>query len=145
MDKQEFLDILESALKERISQTAAAGHVAYYRNYIEEQIRSGKSESEILDMLGDPRLIARTLSDTAETGAESRSSAYDYEQDTMKREKEQKGQVMAQKGRRLLLLFLGIAIVLGILAMLVSIVSFVLPIVLPVAAVLFLLSYFRRR
>ncbi len=40
-----------------------AAHVQYYRNYIEEEQRKGLSEEDILNELGDPRLIARTLLD----------------------------------------------------------------------------------
>ena len=41
-----------------------AAHVQYYRNYIEEEQRKGRSEDDILNELGDPHLIARTLLDT---------------------------------------------------------------------------------
>ena len=40
----------------------------YYRNYIEDEQQKGHTETDILNELGDPRLIARTLLDT-EVGA----------------------------------------------------------------------------
>ena len=41
-----------------------AAHVRYYEDYIQSQVRSGRDEQQVLDELGDPRLIARTLLDT---------------------------------------------------------------------------------
>ena len=32
-------------------------------NYIEGEVRSGKSEAQVLEMLGDPWILARTISD----------------------------------------------------------------------------------
>lgn len=46
-----------------------AAHVQYYRNYIEEEQRKERSEDDILNELGDPRLIARTLLDTDSTAS----------------------------------------------------------------------------
>ena len=64
MNKKEFLDILYNQLSGQIPEGNVAAHVQYYRNYIEEEQRKGRTESEILAELGDPRLIARTLLDT---------------------------------------------------------------------------------
>ena len=35
-------------------------NVEYYKNYIKEEMKSGKSEQEVMDMLGDPWAIAKT-------------------------------------------------------------------------------------
>ena len=64
MNKKEFLDILYEQLSGQMPEGNIAAHVQYYRNYIEEQQRTGRTESDILNELGDPRLIARTLLDT---------------------------------------------------------------------------------
>ncbi|MBU5480981.1 DUF1700 domain-containing protein [Blautia sp. MSJ-19] len=64
MDKNEFLDILRSQLSGQMPESQINTHIQYYRNYIEERMQSGNSESEIMNELGDPRLIARTLLDT---------------------------------------------------------------------------------
>ena len=61
MNKQEFLKILRDTLQSQLSSRETENHVEYYRTYIEEQMREGKTEIEILDVLGDPRLIARTI------------------------------------------------------------------------------------
>ena len=68
MSKTEFLDILYNQLSGRMPEGNVAAHVQYYRNYIEDEHQKGRTETEVLSELGDPRLIARTLLDT-EVGA----------------------------------------------------------------------------
>ena len=68
MSKTEFLDILYNQLSGQIPEGSVAAHVQYYRNYIEDEQQKGHTETDILNDLGDPRLIARTLLDT-EVGA----------------------------------------------------------------------------
>ena len=64
MNKKEVLDILYEQLSGQMPEGNVAAHVQYYRNYIEEEQRKGRSEDDILNELGDPHLIARTLLDT---------------------------------------------------------------------------------
>ena len=68
MNKQEFVDRLRMALNGRVSPGLVMDNVNYYQDYINTEIRKGRTEEEVLESLGDPRLIARTLLDT-ETGA----------------------------------------------------------------------------
>ena len=64
MTRKEFLESLERHLRGQLSENQLRGHVEYYRDYIEKEIASGKTEAEVLDMLGDPWLIAKTLIDS---------------------------------------------------------------------------------
>ena len=68
MNKQEFVDRLRMALNGHVSPGLVMDNVNYYQDYINTEIRKGRTEEEVLESLGDPRLIARTLLDT-ETGA----------------------------------------------------------------------------
>lgn len=61
MSRQEFLDTLGRALKREMSDREVMDNIQYYDNYIEQEVRKGKSESEVLAVLGDPRLIAKTI------------------------------------------------------------------------------------
>lgn len=63
MDKKEFLDVLYEQLSGQMPEGTIAAHVQYYRNYIEDEQCKGRSEEDILNELGDPRLITRTLLD----------------------------------------------------------------------------------
>ena len=61
MNRTEFLDTLRSQLSGQMHEGKVAAHVRYYEDYIQSQVRSGRDEQQVLDELGDPRLIARTL------------------------------------------------------------------------------------
>ena len=61
MDKQEFVDRLRMALNGRVSPGLVMDNVNYYEDYINTEIRKGRTEEEVLESLGDPRLIARTI------------------------------------------------------------------------------------
>ena len=64
MNRTEFLDTLRSQLSGQMHEGKVAAHVRYYEDYIQSQVRSGRNEQDVLQELGDPRLIARTLLDT---------------------------------------------------------------------------------
>lgn len=79
MTKQEFLSGLETALSGEVSQQVFLENMRYYRGYIEDELRKGRSEAEVLEELGSPRLIARTIIDAAEAEEEAetgRSSGF---------------------------------------------------------------------
>lgn len=61
MDRNEFISILRTALTGKVPATTVEDNVRYYEEYIEIQLRQGKSEKEILEALGDPRLLAKTI------------------------------------------------------------------------------------
>ncbi len=64
MSKQEFIKELNRALQGEVDRSIIAENVAYYESYIEEQIARGISEQTVLEQLGSPVLIARTIIDT---------------------------------------------------------------------------------
>lgn len=73
MDKQEFLDGLRAALQGSVSAGLVMENVNYYEDYINTEIRKGKTEAEVLSTLGDPRLIAKTI---VQTQGKSEGGAY---------------------------------------------------------------------
>lgn len=79
MDRQTFIDTLRRALYGKISDGELMDNVRYYENYFAQEEALGRSEQEILEELGDPRLIARTLLDTAGRRSEYREYTMDDE------------------------------------------------------------------
>lgn len=77
MTKQEFLSGLETALSGEVSQQVFLENMRYYRGYIEDELRKGRSEAEVLEELGSPRLIARTIIDAAEAEEEAETGRSD--------------------------------------------------------------------
>ena len=65
MNRTEFLDTLRSQLSGQMHEGKVAAHVRYYEDYIRQEMNRGRSEQEVLEELGDPRLIARTILETS--------------------------------------------------------------------------------
>lgn len=61
MRSSDFLLQLKKALENELSAAQVQDNVEYYKNYIKEEMKSGKSEQEVMDMLGDPWAIAKTI------------------------------------------------------------------------------------
>ncbi len=63
MTKRQFMEELRSSLEGIVSQSVMQENLNYYENYINEQIRNGKNEQDVLNELGSPRLIAKSIID----------------------------------------------------------------------------------
>lgn len=61
MNKNEFLKTLKESLSGVLEKDALKEQLDYYEKYIDDEIKSGRTESEVLSELGDPRLIAKTI------------------------------------------------------------------------------------
>lgn len=61
MKRREFLAELKAALENKMSAEEIQKQIAYYESYFEEEMQKGRLEEEILDELGDPWAISKTL------------------------------------------------------------------------------------
>lgn len=61
MTKDIFINDLRRALAMGLSSTEIEIHVKYYNEYIATEMSKGKNEAQILDELGDPRLISKSI------------------------------------------------------------------------------------
>lgn len=65
MNKEAFIDTLRRTLYGKVSDYELTDHMRYYEDYIRQEMNRGRSEQEVLEELGDPRLIARTILETS--------------------------------------------------------------------------------
>lgn len=70
MNREMFLKIFQESLIGKVSNQIIQENLNYYNNYINEQIRNGKTEEEVIIMLGDPRLLAKTVEESNNFTAE---------------------------------------------------------------------------
>ena len=63
MTKEQFMMELEQSLQGEVSAYELSDSLTYYRQYFEDEIRNGKSEEDVIQELGSPRLIARSIID----------------------------------------------------------------------------------
>lgn len=152
MTKNDFLDKLRVALTGKVSAALVEENMTYYKEYIESQIRAGKSEQEVMDLLGDPRLIARTIVqtngiDTAQEGEYREQTSYDDNASgyTYGNEEYNEGrnQVRVRTIPGWLWSIIAILIIICVISLIFSVVSFLLPFVLPILVVLFFVKLFR--
>lgn len=66
MTKHEFIDKLKNALESDLNSSAVQEHVNYYNDYISNEIRNGRSESDVIAELGDPWAIAKNILTSAD-------------------------------------------------------------------------------
>lgn len=82
MTKQEFLNNLRESLYTEVTSIEIENNIHYYSDYIDNEIRNGKREEEVMESLGDPRLIARTIIETSRINKGNKpTSDYSYDQE----------------------------------------------------------------
>lgn len=140
MKKQEFLVELQKALSSRVSVSSMQENVRYYDDYISMQMRKGRTEEEIIEEIGDPRLIAKSIitaeMDAAQTETEEKSK------------KHKKGNFMQDGRIQLPLWLICILVALGVFLavyLIGAVLMWALPILLPMLLIIALIRYFRRR
>lgn len=61
MNRYEFIEKLRAALAGKATQSTINDNIRYYEEYMDTEIRKGKTEEAVLRELGDPRLLAKTI------------------------------------------------------------------------------------
>lgn len=79
MTKREFLDKLRKALENDLAGSVVQENVNYYNDYINEEMRKGRSEKEVLDELGDPWAIAKNIVTSEEIKGNTQETYESYE------------------------------------------------------------------
>lgn len=160
MTREEFLKKLKEALENDLSGRIVQENVSYYESYIIEEIRKGRAESEVIEELGDPWVIARSIIDMAEGEPGTKEAYYGSAKSSSRQERaaDRYTDGMGNNGNihvfsmdswwKKLLVILGvIGIFLIIIAVIGGIFSLLMPIIVPVLciALIFRLISGRRR
>lgn len=153
MTKQDFIDRLRAALNGKVSPGLVTENVNYYEDYINTEIRKGRTEAEVLQSLGDPRLIARTIIETNTKSGQDEEQSSDYRDTGYRNAGQQTGQKVnyygdRASGKRFRLPAWVFAIIVGIIIFLVlgvimTILSFLAPVIIIFIVVIFLVKLFR--
>lgn len=146
MGKQEFLHELQIALQGEVSQSSINENVRYYDNYILEETRKGRSEEEVIEQLGNPRLIAKTLINTTDQFGTYNGDGYYSENYGRAGTREQLYDEYQGRGRRtinirikLLIAILAAVLLIVIVA---NVVAFLLPFLVPIILIWLIYSLF---
>lgn len=149
MTKEEFLENLSVSLSGKVRTAIVMENVSYYEDYINTEVRKGKTEEEVLETLGDPRLIAKTIVETSPRTPEAeRNQDGSFFQNGARGGQEygQRGEVRSRGSLRVpLWLWAILAVVVAVLVVsaVFSILSAILPVLIPILLVVFLVKLFR--
>lgn len=138
MEKQDFLDKLRLALAGKVTPEVMTDTMNYYEEYINTELRLGKSPADVMETLGDPRLIARTIVET-KGGRNGDGSALSGEDEEYGRNHELRVRLVRIPGWVWLIVFF------VVIWLIVSIIFRVLIKLAPILLVIALATFFYRR
>ncbi len=141
MNRYEFIEKLRAALTGKATQSVINENIRYYEEYLDTEIRKGKSEDTVIAGLGDPRLLAKTI---IEAGKRAGQNGYSFQavDDVVDfSEEAQGGRPLRFHGKTFkipvwaaaLILVLTVAVIITVIG---AVLSFLLPIVLPLLLLL---------
>lgn len=140
MNRYEFIEKLRAALTGKTTQSVINENIRYYEEYLDMEIRKGKSEELVTAELGDPRLLAKTI---IEAGKRAGQNAYPFQavDDVVDfSEEEEKNRTIRINGKNYQLPLWGavLAVVLAVMVV-VAVVGVLLSVLLPIVLPLLLL------
>lgn len=150
MDRTEFLDRLQRALASGVSSSQVAENVRYYQDYIDVEIRKGRSEEEVLASLGDPRLLAKSIIEANKRAGISEGTNRNYDEETAddsygtRQEKAAGTEGMVRMPGWLILLIV-IVVALLVIGVVFSVISVLAPIIIPVLIVVLVVNFIKSR
>lgn len=152
MDKREFIDKLQRALAGGLNSSQVAENVRYYEEYIDSEIRKGKSEAEVLGMLGDPRLLAKSIIEANKQAGASYGSNREYDEEMPEDEQGRNqnrnrnaagGRVVMLPGWLIMLIIIvAVVVIIGLVTSLLAIFA---PVIIAVLVVLLIVNIFKSR
>lgn len=140
MNKEKYVSVIEKALVGHVSPQELQDTVAYYRDYIEMEIRKGKTEQEVLDELGNPRLLAKTIIMAKEHKMEAAQGESASGADSTHESKQSSGFNIPLP----ILILIIVLFLMMIFSAIVSVLRFLMPIVVPIAAILIIISFVKK-
>lgn len=147
MTRSEFLSKLYDALAAELDGRAVEQHVRYYEEYILDEIKSGKSERDVLDSLGDPWVIARSIIDAPEytyRDAKMYETAQFEKQEDRNFGGEPKGFFFDKWWNKVLFIAVLIVIFFVVISVITGLLAFAIRFALPVIAVLLIVNFVKR-
>lgn len=137
MNKTEYLNTLEKALVGRIDPDKLRDTMSYYNDYFYMEQSKGIKESDIIEKLGEPRLLAKSIITAENESLNNREVDYYGTED----------ESVTSKKIQIPFLIVILIIVLmffAIISLIFKIASVLLPIILPVVILWGIISYIRK-
>lgn len=149
MDRREFIDKLQRALAGGLSSSLVAENVRYYGEYIDSEIRKGKTETEVLNTLGDPRLLAKSIIEANKQAGASYGSNREYDDEVSDGVQEHARDRNAFDGKPIMLpgwliLLIITVVVIIIIGLVTSLLAVFAPVIIVALVVLLIVKIFQK-
>ena len=140
MTREDFINELRSALSGEVSQLDLNENINYYEHYFNEQERNGRTVEDILEELGNPRLIARTIIDTNTKSAQGDSFEQGFDPEHEEEEdrirfhvngKEYHNSIRNAKVAIWMIIIIALLIIIGVVAIVANVIGFLAPVLVP--------------
>ena len=150
MDRVEFIDKLQRALAGGLNSGQVAENVRYYQEYIDSEIRKGRSEADVMAQLGDPRLLAKSIIEANKRAGESYGSNREYDEEMTENVREARQGRTTSEGRIVMLpgwlvMLIITVIVVLIIGVVTSLLAFFAPVILVGLVILLVVKLFQGR
>ena len=151
MNRHEFINGLKAALENELNSNKVLENVNYYNDYINNEIRNGRNEADVIAELGDPWVIAKTIIDSEGAGS-ANYEEYSYvspEQDSYSRSNSNGPKVhvfgLDRWWKKALLILGVIGVIMIVFSIITGLISLIAPIIVPVIIISFILKLLKKR
>ncbi|HIW21628.1 MAG TPA: DUF1700 domain-containing protein [Candidatus Dorea intestinavium] len=152
MTKMEFLNKLQEALSNDLNPLIVQENINYYKQYIEDEVRKGRSEEEVIAELGDPWALAKTIADSEEIKKKNSNTYTNYNySETYAGNSESPKQSQGNwnrlgSGIKIFIVFLLVIVaIVAIVSIIGGIFSALLPVIVPILLVVLVVRLFAGR
>lgn len=151
MGKNDFLMELREKLSEALTPSDVNSNVQYYDQYISDAMSNGKTEQEILEQLGEPNLIARTIIENYGTSGQPSDDYVTVDNSTVGDDAENTGSGILHQFNMnsqwgCLVTVLVIVAILGVILWLVgSVLRFLAPVLIPIIVIFMIITFLKNR
>ena len=149
LNREDFINEFRKALAGKVLPTEISEHVDYYNQYIDMQMKKGISEQEVLNSLGAPRLLAKTIISVGTGRTKTQYDEYHEENDTTQSRKPNNHQAFRRPYAmtsipRWLIAVISILFIVLIIVIAIAAIYFLLPFLLIVLLVSLIIKLIRR-
>lgn len=144
MDRRDFLEGLRLYLATELSEEMVQNHINYYERYITEEVIKGRREESVVEELGDPWVIAKTILDMEDVKNE-REDDYEANEETVYNNGNVRSFRFDTWWKKLILMLIVVGILMIVISLLTGLISLLVPIIVPVLLVTTVYRLFTRR
>ena len=148
MTQIEFIDKLQAGLTGKVSAGTVQENVCYYEQYFAEEIRKGRTESEICASLGTPQLIVKGILE-AERFQNDNAASPDYHEEVSEaRDYRGAGSRWAENIREFhipgwLVMIIAAFLFFFVVSLVISLFTALAPLIIPLCIILFVTHIFK--